>query len=75
MTKTGIIKLASEVTKWIISLVIVEKPNDSLHICLDHRNINKAIKWGHFQIPTADEIFADMHDAKYFPQIDADGFW
>lgn len=76
MTKMGIIKSVSEPTEWVNSLVIVEKPNGSLRICLDPRNLNKAIQREHFQIPTAEEIFADMHGAKFFSKIDAsNGFW
>ena len=29
---------------WVNSLVIREKPNDSLRICLDLKDLNKAIK-------------------------------
>ena len=34
------------------NLVIVEKPNGNLRLCLDPRELNKAIKRQHFQIPT-----------------------
>lgn len=38
----------TEPADWIPSLVVVEKPNDKLRICLDPRDLNKAIKRQHY---------------------------
>ena len=34
-------------------------------------NLNKPTQRKYFQLFTTEEIFADMHSAKYFPKIDA----
>ena len=76
MTKMGIIKLVSEATEWGNSLVIVFKLNWPLQICLNAYNLNKAIQKKNFQMPTVEEIFADIHGAKFFSKLDArNGFW
>ncbi len=40
----GIITKVSEPTDWVNSLVCVTKPNGSLRLCLDPKDLNKAIK-------------------------------
>ena len=55
---------------------MVEKSNGKLRCCLDPRNLNKAIKREHFQLPTVDDIMAKMPGAKIFSKLDASsGYW
>ena len=55
---------------------MVEKSNGKLKLCLDPRNLNKVIKWEHFQLPTADDIMAKKPGAKVFSKLDASsGYW
>ena len=44
MEKLDIIEKISEPTDWVNSLVIVSKPNGKLRICIDPRDLNRAIK-------------------------------
>ena len=63
-------------TDWVNGLVIVEKPNGKLRICLDPRPLNNAIKREHFHLPTAEEIFSQMSGACFFSKLDASsGYW
>ena len=63
-------------TDWVKGLVIVEKPNGKLRICLDLRPLNNAIKCEHLHFPTANEIFLQMCGACFFPKLDASsGYW
>ena len=41
-------------------MVVIEKANGKLRICLDPRPLNQAIKRHHHQLPTAEEIFSKM---------------
>ena len=76
MISLGIILPVTEPTEWVNSVVIVEKPNSTLHLCLDPRNLNQAIKRQHNKLPTAEEDVANMHNAKVFIKHDAsNGFW
>ena len=43
MRKLEIIEPVSHLTDWASGMVIVEKPNGSLRICLDPRTLNKAM--------------------------------
>ena len=76
MVKMGIIKSVHEPTDWVNSLVVVEKPNGKLRICLDPKDLNKAIKRHHFHLPTTDEVLASMINAKFFTKLDAsNAYW
>lgn len=72
----GVIEKVNKPTDWVNSLVIVEKPNGSLRICLDPRNLNKAIKREHHIIPTAEELISRLEGKQVFSVLDLkDGFW
>ena len=76
MVKNGVITPSQEPTDWVNSLVIVEKPNGKLRICLDPRPLNRAIKREHFQLPTTENILSRMSGARYFSKLDASqGYW
>ena len=61
---------------WLNSLVTVEKPNGSIRICLDPKDLNGAIKRPHYPNKTLDDILPDLTDAKIFSRFDArSGYW
>lgn len=63
-------------TDWTNHVVVIEKPNKSLRICLDPQNLNKNIKDEQFPIPTLNEIAPKLINKKYFTVLDLkDGFW
>ena len=61
LESNGVITAVEEATDWVNNLVIVEKPNGALRLCLDPRELNKAIKRQHFQIPTLNDITAKLN--------------
>ena len=72
----GVIVPMDGPSKWVSSMVVTEKPNNKIRVCLDPRDLNKAILREHYKIPTADEVFSQMHEAKYFTKLDASsGYW
>ena len=76
MVDLGIIEPVDEPTDWVNGLVIVEKPNGKLRICLDPRPLNQAIKREHLHLPTAEKLFSQILGAKYFSKLDASsGYW
>ncbi|XP_055923337.1 uncharacterized protein K02A2.6-like [Eupeodes corollae] len=63
-------------TEWVNSIVLVKKANGKLRVCLDPRNLNKAILRAHFVFPNIDEIKSKLSGSKYFSTLDANsGFW
>ena len=71
----GIITKVVEPTDWISSMVVVRKPK-KLRVCLDPKDLNKAIKRSKYMMPTIDDILPKVSKAKVFTVLDAkDGFW
>ena len=52
----GIIIPEEEPMDWVSSLAYSWKANRKLRVCLDPRDVNKAIKRDHYKIPTIEEI-------------------
>ena len=76
MVDLDIIEPVQKPTNWVNGLVLVEKPNGKLRVCLDPRPLNKAIKRESLYLPTAEEIFYQMSGASYFSKPDASsGYW
>ena len=71
----NIIVPVTETTTWVSSLVVVEKPH-KLRICIDPRDLNKAIMRSHYPLPVLEDILPNLSKAKVFSVLDAkDGFW
>ncbi|CAC5393321.1 unnamed protein product [Mytilus coruscus] len=72
-----VIRKVDEPTDWVNSLVVVEKPKTGkLRICLDPRNLYKAIKREHFALPTIEDITTRLTGAKYLSKLDCNnGYW
>ncbi|GFT45668.1 transposon Tf2-9 polyprotein [Nephila pilipes] len=62
LEKEGIVSKVNKPTDWVQSLVIVEKPNGNLRLCLDPRDLNKVIKREHYQILYTDNIISRLED-------------
>lgn len=52
LIKEGIVRKIEEPTEWVNSLVIVEKPKGDLRLCIDPKDLNKAIQREHYRLPT-----------------------
>ncbi|XP_063952169.1 uncharacterized protein K02A2.6-like [Lytechinus pictus] len=76
MENMDVIKQVDEPTDWMSSLVVVKKKNGQLRVCLDPRDLNRAIKREHYKLPSRAEISSQFAGAKYFSKLDASsGFW
>ena len=56
MEEQGIITKVTEPTEWVNSITYPVKPNGDLRICLDPKDLNKAIIREHYKAPTLEEI-------------------
>ncbi|XP_041461547.1 uncharacterized protein K02A2.6-like [Lytechinus variegatus] len=75
LEQRGILKKVSAPTDWVSNTVLVKKPG-KLRICLDPRELNRALKRPHYLMPTMDDILPKLAKAKVFSVLDAkDGFW
>ncbi|KAK7912921.1 hypothetical protein WMY93_013132 [Mugilogobius chulae] len=77
MERNGIITKVNEPTEWVNGLVVAEKRNTGrLRVCLDPRDLNKAIKRPYYPLPTLDDITPKLAGAQYFSVLDArSGYW
>ena len=75
MVEEKILAPVSEATDWVSSMVTVVKPN-KLRICIDPKDLNRAIKRPHYPLPTVEEVATSLSKAKVFSVLDAkSGFW
>ena len=70
MTDLGIISKVTKPTPCVNSMVIVEKQDKSLRICLNPLHLNKAIKCEHYQLPTIEDVSSKLAGARYFSALD-----
>ena len=57
-------------------MVVVQKKDGGLRICIDPKDLNKALKREHYQLRTIEEITARMPGARFFSTMDArSGYW
>ena len=76
MVKSNVIAPVSEPTEWVSSMVVVEKKNNKIRICLDPRDLNRAIMRCHYPLPTIEQVAMRLNKAKVFTVLDAKaGFW
>ena len=72
----GIIAKVDIPTDWVNSIVCATKPRGGIRLCLDPRDLNRAIKRPHHVTPTLDDILPKLNGAKYFTILDArSGYW
>ena len=75
LEEKGIIKKMVEPSEWISSMVVVAKPQ-KIRICLDPKDLNRAIQRPKFQMPTLEELLPELNKARIFSSFDAkDGFY
>ena len=76
MKKQGIVAKVDKPTPWVSSMVCVEKKNGDLRICLDPRDLNKAVQREHHTIPTMEDLAVKFADMKHFSILDMKhGYW
>ena len=54
---------------WLSQLVIVPKPSNKIHICIDMHNANTAIERTRFPIPTVDNLILWLKNAWYVTKL------
>jgi hypothetical protein len=76
MVKLDVITPVIKPTDWVSSLAYTQKPNGRWRICLDPKDLNKAIKRTHHHTPTLEEITHQFAGSTVFSKVDArHGYW
>lgn len=76
MEELGVILKVTQPTDWVSSIALSKRANGKLRVCLDPKDLNKAIKRYHHKAPTVEEISHKFSEAQYFSKFDAkNGYW
>ena len=76
MEEMGVIIKQTEPKEWVNSLVLVVKPNKQLRVCIDPRDLNRAIYRQQFPMNTIEKVATKLNKAKYYTVLDAkSGYW
>lgn len=76
LVKHEVIAKVDHPDSFVSNLVIIEKKDGSLRICLDPKDLNKVLIREHHLIPTLEEIVPKLCNKKIFSVLDlSDGFY
>ena len=76
LEQQGIIASVDKPTNWVSNLVVVEKRDGSLRVCLDPKALNTAIRREQYCIPTPADVQARFSGATTFTVLDMrSAFW
>lgn len=65
----GIIE-KTDASPWVSNIVVVEKSNGQIRLCVDLREVNKAVIPDRHPTPTVDELAAEIQGARFFSKLD-----
>ena len=65
-----VIQKVTSPTDWVSNLVIAEKPNGKLRVCIDPQHLNKALKRSHYPLPLIEDVLPELKGVKVFSKID-----
>ena len=76
MVGNNIISPVDIPTPWVNSLVCTHKKDGTIRVCLDPKDLNRAILREHYTMPTRDELLSRLSGVRYISKLDAsNGFW
>ena len=76
LEKIGVISKAKPSPDWVSNLVIAEKKDGTLRICLDPPDLNNAIKRQFSRPPSPEVVSSKLHGMKVFSVVDmSDCYW
>ena len=76
MQKLGVITPVDEPTPWVSQLVMTLKRSGALRVCVDPRELNKALLCEHYTLPILDETLHEKRDSRVFSLADlSSGYW
>ena len=76
LVSLGVIAPVDEPTPWVSQTVIAEKKDGSLRICIDPRELNKALQREHYTLPVLEDSLHELGRSRFFTKADlASGYW
>lgn len=71
MMAEGVIEPVEEPSEWVNSMVVIEKPSGALRVCIDPKDLNRAILREHYPMKSLEDVLGKLSEAKYFSTLDA----
>ena len=71
MEKLGVIEKVTEPTDWCSPMAVAMKKNGKVRICVDLRQLNRAVKRERYTFPTIQDIASKLEGATIFSSLDA----
>lgn len=76
LTRLKVIKPISEPTRWVSQAVIVPKKDNKIRLCIDPRELNKALIRERYTLPTIDDTLHELQKSRIFSKADlVSGYW
>ena len=61
LEKEHVIIKEEDPTNWVSSLVVTEKPNGKLHVCIDPQHLNRALKRSCYPLPVIEHVLPALY--------------
>lgn len=72
----GVIEEVDEPTSWVSQVVITLKKNGKLRMCIDPRELNKALLREHYVLPILEDTLHELRQSTVFSKADlSSGYW
>ena len=72
----GVITKVTEPTPWLSQLVIAPKKDNSIRVCLDPHELNKALLRERYTMPILDDKLHELRNSKFFTKADlSSAYW
>ena len=76
MERLRVIARVEQPTDWCAGMVVVQKPNGKVRICVDLTRLNESVRRERHPLPSVDQVLAQLSGATIFSKLDANsGFW
>ncbi len=76
LVKQDVLAPVTRPTEWVSSMVVVQKRDGRIRICLDPKELNEVMQREYYQLPIIEEVATRLNGAKLFSVLDAwNGFW
>ena len=76
MVQLGVISPVEYPTEWCAGMVVAQKANGSVRICVDLDRLNESVCRERHPLPVVEQVLAQLTWAKLFSKLDANsGFW
>ena len=76
MIELGVIRPVNKSTAWVHPMIVVDKKDGAVRVCLDPRHLNPYIERATFPLPNIDTLILQISSATVMSTLDLDSaFW